>query len=428
MSDVTVAPPSGAPPSASNEVQINQNPTNQPNPVGPQAGTAPVGDLKGSEHRPQSRSESAREAIQKAFDRANDPAKARDVKPAQRGAPKPAEARLGHNQPPEETPKLDLKKRPDDQPQAKGDRNERGQFAPRQRQDGQTGQVGHAQDAQNAPSKYKQLPPHAPYAEPPVRISERARRDWADTPESVRGDVHRWQSEFTKAYTYYKNDIDAFKPIKQYHEMATKHGTTLERALNNYVTMEQKLRADPIGGLDVIVSNLNIQKPDGTGKADLRDIAYYVLSQSPEQLAMMKQGNQQNAAQHQIGALHQEITGLKQTLQQMHTQQQFSYTRSAVDQFANSHPRFDELGTLIEQELKLGFDLETAYRRADRLQPATHAAQTRSTPAQTRPTDRSIHGYPDVAPSNGASRRTKEASPTARDAVRNAMSRLNGSH
>jgi hypothetical protein len=76
---------------------------------------------------------------------------------------------------------------------------------------------------------------------------------------------------------------------------------------------------------------------------------------------------------------------LKQALQQMHTEQQYTYTRGAVDQFADTHPRFDELGDLIETELKFGFDLDTAYRRAELLRPTTQAAQTRPTSAQTRP-------------------------------------------
>jgi hypothetical protein len=424
MSDTTVAPPSqpNPAPQAQSEVQINQNPTATPNPLGPQAPQAPVGDFKGSEHRTPSRAE----AIKAAYDRATNP-QARDAKPASRAAPRAAEAKPGHNNPPEETPRLDLKKRPDDQP--RGDRNERGQFAPRVRaqetnEGGNRTLPGQTQNGQGQP--YKQLPKHAPYSDPPVRISERARRDWADTPESVRGDVHRWQSEFGKAYAYYKNDAEAFKPLRQYHQMAQSHGTTLEKALGNYVSMEQKLRSDPLGGLDLIVHNLGLTDPETGKRITLRDVAYTVLSQSPEQLRMMQQGNQQNAAQHQIGALHQEISSLKTTLNQMHNQQQFSYTRSAVDTFAASHPRFDELGTLIEQELKLGFDLETAYRRADRLQPATHALQTRTTSAQTRPADRSIHGNPDVAPSNGASRRPRDASPTPRAALQNAMNRVQG--
>ena len=77
MTDTSSAPPSSpttptaptAPTPSNYEVTINQNPTNTPNPLGPQAPDAPTGDVKGSEHRPMSR----REAIQAAFDRANNP-------------------------------------------------------------------------------------------------------------------------------------------------------------------------------------------------------------------------------------------------------------------------------------------------------------------------------------------------------------------
>ena len=104
MTDTTVAPAGSAPPAAQNEVPINENPTASPTPLGQQAPDKPVGDLKGSEHRPPSR----REAIQKAFERANNP-QPKTAKPAQK-APV-ADAKPGHNKPPEETPEgLDLKK------------------------------------------------------------------------------------------------------------------------------------------------------------------------------------------------------------------------------------------------------------------------------------------------------------------------------
>jgi hypothetical protein len=233
--------------------------------------------------------------------------------------------------------------------------------------------------------------------------------------------------EFGQAYQAYKGAYDAFMPVARFHKMATDHGTTLEQALTNYTSMEQKLRADLVGGLDVIINNLGIKGENGQ-RIGLRDVAYHVLSQSPEALRQTQMGNQQTAAGHQIGALHQEISGLKQALHQMHTAQQFTYTRSQVDQFAASHPRFDELGTLIENELRLGFDLETAYRRAELLQPATRAAQTGTTPpaAQTRaPADRSISGSPGVSGSNPAPRRAEK--PTGRrEAIANAIKRVNG--
>ena len=431
MSDVSIAPPSAAPAApqapASNEVAINQNPVGSQNPVGPQAPPAEVAP-RGSEHRPQSR----REAIQAAFERANKPQQARNAEPP-KAAPKAAEAKAGHNQPPEDTPKeFNLKKPPSEQNDPQPQPRDRGRFAPRQAQ--QPGTSGNAPDhsrplPDGQPGRqYARLPAHAPFAEPVPRMAEHAKRDWAAAPESVRGEVHRMHGEFSKAAQRWHGIAEAYKPIEPFMHMARQGGTTLQQALTNYVGIEKKLQADPIAGLDLIVHNLGLKDPRTGQPLGLRDIAYHVLSSTPEQLKQVQQGNAQTAAQHQIGALYNEVRGLKQTLQQWQGQQQFAQRRSAVDNFADSHPRFDELGDLIEGELRLGFDIETAYRRAELLRPAARAAQTGNPSAQTRPTDRSIHGAPDVAPSNGASRPTKKSSPTARDAVKNAMARMNGAH
>jgi hypothetical protein len=397
-------------------VVINQNPTSSPNPIGSQAPVAPEG-----------RPPSARESLQRALDRASNPPP-KGERPPQRATPKPAEAKPGHNQPPEETPRLDLKKRPDEQgaPGAR-ERGEHGHFAPRASaqngaQEKNLGAQGQNQNAQNTQynAPYKTLPEHAPFAAPPPRVSERARRDWADTPETVRGDMYRLHQEADGIYRRYRADHEAMQPIRHFHELARSQGTTLDKALNSYVSMEAKLRQDVVGGLDVIVNNLNMVRQDGS-RVTLRDVAYHILSQSPEQLQQVQQGNQLGAAGQQIGALHQEIQGLKSYVQQMQYQQQFVSTRSAVDRYADTHPRLDELGELIKQELALGFDLDQAYRRAELLQPATHADQTRTTSAQTRQlTDRSISGSPAVAPSNGAARR-RQPSGSAREALQNAM-------
>ena len=420
MTDTTNAPPPAPEPAPqAAEVPINQNPTNQPNPLGSQAPEKPAGDTK---------SISRREAIQAAFDRANNPpAKAKPAAKAEAKEAKAADAKPGHNQPPEQTPPegIDLKRRPGDQP-----RSDRGTFAPRVKDEQRSGLVnsGQADQSQAKPGQQPRanpLPEHAPFRDPPPRMADHARNDWATAPESVRGEVYRMQREFDHAYQHYRGAAEAFMPVAKFHEMAQQYGTTLEQALTNYTGIEQKLRADPVAALDQIVYNLGLTDPETGRRITLRDVAYHVLSQSPEQLKQMQQGNQQNAAQHQIGALHREVTGLKQHLSQMHTAQQFHYTRSQVDQFADQHPRFDELGPIIERELQLGFDLDTAYRRADLLYPATHAAQTRPPSAQTRTTDRSISGAPEAGPSNGQSR-PKGPPPSRRDAIQNAIRRVNG--
>jgi len=422
MSDtsVTSAPPSPAPASspapAAHEVPINPNPVNSPNPVGSQA-----------PDKPQSGSDGRREAIQRAFDRAsgNTPKAA----PQKTPPVKAAEARPGHNNPPEETPseRIDLRRRPDDQPR------DRGRFAPRNPSEVGATPQGFAQTAANGAQNSANaqnrapvapLPAHAPYAASPARFSERAKAEWSAAPESVRGEVHRMQEEFVKAYRVYKNDFDEMSKIRHFHKMATDHGTDLNTALTNYVGMEQKLRADPVAGLDMIVNNLNLRTPDGQ-RIGFRDIAYHVLSQSPDQLRQLQMGNQQHAASQQIGALHQQIQHLQQTVQQMHTNQQFTQVRSEIDSFADSHPRLDELGEAIKREVALGFPLPEAYRRADLLNPTTHAAQTRNPSAQTRPVDRSISGTRDAGPSNGTSR-PRQPSASPREAVANAIRRVNG--
>jgi hypothetical protein len=404
MGDVPTAAPESAPastpaPTGSNEAAIDTNPISSPSPIGTQAPerTAP---------EPKERTSSRREAIQAAFDRANDP-KAATQKNAPRATPGPAEAKPGHNQPPEATeaeqPKLNLRKRPDDQDAPPSQpRGERGRFAPKDMTAAPAGAPqSYPSDGISNRQAAKELPATAQYRQPVTRMSQQAKADWAATPESVRADTHRMFKEFKQASDYYKADHATMNEIRHFHKMALEQGTTLQKALTNFVNMEHKLRADPIAGLDVIVNNLGLKTPDGQ-RLGLRDIAYYVLSQSPEQLQQLQMGNQQQATHQQLGQLHQEIAGLKQTLEQMHNQQLHTYTRSAVDQYALDKPRFDELGTVIEQELRLGFDLDTAYRRAELLHPATHAAQTRTTPAQTRPIDRSISGAPSAGGTNGA--------------------------
>jgi Tfp pilus assembly protein PilO len=413
MSDVNIAPAApasapSAPSAAPGEVPISPSP-HTPTPVGQQAPPKPVTDLEGSPHRPQSR----REVIQEAFRKAED-----------RGRPGPAQARMGHNQPPEEM-------KPERKPPPQAQRGEGGRFAPREQPPGASVQPGAARGAQpgqrtqQAPGvQHAPLPETAPFRQPPPRFDRRAQADWAVTPESVRANVARMHHEFGNAYRQYRADSEVMHTIRPFHQLATEQGTTLQRALHNYVNMEKKLREDAISGLDIIVNNLNLRDQTGR-KLGLRDIAYYVLSQSPEAHRQLQQANQQQAQHWQLGALHQKIDTLAQGMQQMHAERQFVHTRSAVDQFADQHPRFDELGDLIEKELHLGFSLDQAYRRAELLRPpTTQAAQTRNSPAQTR-TDRSISGAPD-GPSNGRSRPRSDKPVERRTAIQNAINRVNG--
>jgi hypothetical protein len=255
-------------------------------------------------------------------------------------------------------------------------------------------------------------------------MADHAKAEWAGTPERVRGEFHRLAQEAEGMHRAYRGDYETMETIRPFHQMAQQHGTTLARALNNYVSMENKLRSDLVGGLDVIVSNLKLKTEDGQ-PISLRDVAYHILQQSPEQHKLIQSGNAVQAQSHQIGQLHQMVSSLAQGFQALQTERQFSQTRSAVDQYADTHPRFDELGDLIEQELKLGFDLDQAYARAELLRPSTRAAQTRNPTAQTRQVDKSISGAPESGPSNGTGRKS-DKKVERRDAIQNAIRHVTG--
>ena len=400
MSDTVQAPPPpSTPPPAPSSTEA---------PIGPASGApAPITNTP-PEKAVAPKGAHRTEVIGKAFERA---------KVERKG---PAEAKSGHNQPPEPMEKeepLDLKKRPSEQPpsaQAR-DRGEGGRFAPR----------SEAQRSQSPSPQSQGAGTAIPYGQPLKRMRDDAKAEWAKAPESVRRDVHRIHQEYAKAYQQYRGDHEVMNTLRPYHELARSQGTTLPAALNNYTGIENKLRRDPIGGLDVIVNNLNLRTQDGH-RITLPDLAYHILNQSPEQHRLTTAQNQQIALQRQLQQVQQHQQALAQQQAHMQYQQRFVYTRGAVDRFAEANPRLDELGDLIERELRLGFDLPTAYQRANLLRPAragTPAAQTRTPAPQTRNSDRSISGAPDGGAANGAVRRKVT---DRRGSVANAFRRANG--
>lgn len=432
MSDVGIAPPPApapAPAPASvpaGEVVINPNPVSPPQPIGSQAPPA-------REPSPQGRREATRDTIRRAFARANEPG--------------PAKPRMGHNQPPEpmakEPPKpakpdgrdvrdanFDLKRRPsaDDRP-----RSEHGHFAartpegrtldPAPGRQAQAGPAAAAAPGQPAAPRAVQLPPQAPYRAPLKRMNERAKAEWGAAPESVRAEVYRMHKDYSNYANRLRGDAEAFAPVKQYHELARSHGTTLAKALSNYVGIEDKLRSDPIGGLDVIVNNLNLRTPEGQ-RIGLRDVAWHVLNQTPDQHKALRMENSQAAIAQHLAQLRQQQQAIARAMEELQYERAFSQTRSEVDRFAETHPRLDELGNLIEQELRVGYDLPTAYKRAELLRPATHAAQTRTHTAQTRTSDRSIRGAPDGGLVNGHGRAKHPLS--RRDAIARNIKQVSG--
>ena len=56
-------------------------------------------------------------------------------------------------------------------------------------------------------------------------------------------------SEMADAYQRFRGDHEEMNGIRQFQQMAREHGTTLQRALSNYTTMEKKLCQRPLRGV-----------------------------------------------------------------------------------------------------------------------------------------------------------------------------------
>jgi hypothetical protein len=404
MSDVTVAP--AATPAAS-------TPAAAPTPAAPRHEVPIPSQAPPAEDKP--RPETRREGIQRALN------KHRTEHPV---AP-PREAKKGDNQPPEDTPDdFNLKKRPGEQAAKIDQPRERGRFAPKSapnvspQEGADAGRHAARPGTQAAPQPYRP-PPGAPAHHHPLpRMSPRAAAAWDKVPDEVRADAHRMYREIGQAFQKYKAAHDVMQTIAPYEKMAREQGTSLDRVLKNHVDIEEKLRSDPIGAFEVITHNLNLHTPDGQ-KLNFRDLAWHALNQTPEQQDLIRQRNEAQATRMQLEQMRQEQHALANEYRRMQYAAHFNTTRGAVDRYADQRPRFDELGDLIHREIKLGFNLDEAYRRAELLRPAT-AAQTRTqTPAQTRTPDRSISGAPAGGSATNGARGGKPVS--RQDAIAHAI-------
>lgn len=244
--------------------------------------------------------------------------------------------------------------------------------------------------------------PASTIAEPPSRFSADAKEAWKDAPEAVRGEIQR---AITELETGLAKKDEQLAPLQPYFEMAAKHGVTVDGTLKNYITMENNLRADLPKGMELLAANLGMTVEDMFAKAQGRE------SQSTD-------------AQREVVMLKDTINGLQQKIDQLsqgvQSTQQDALMRQ-INEWAADKPRFSELEQDMVRMIETGFaaDLDDAYQKAERLNPAPAPAQAAPpAPAQTRPA-RSVTG----APSGGSNPTGGPTSTTRTEAIERAMSR-----
>lgn len=253
------------------------------------------------------------------------------------------------------------------------------------------------------PSKYK----------PPERMSAEGKAAWDAAPEPLRAEVVRMHDELTNGFAKHKEAADRWAEMADFDKLAKEQGTTVKEALNNYIELDKRLGTDLYGGLDAIL------KYHGT---TLKEVAEQYLG---EESTGQGETRLIGELRGQVAQLEKRLGAIDQTVTTQTTAQRQRETHAQVEAFAAAHPRFEELAEAISAEISHGYDLKTAYERAERLNPApapvvnpAPAIPAPDLTAQTRKGTASVSGSP-ASGSNPAQKRPVATS--AGEAVRMAM-------
>lgn len=250
-----------------------------------------------------------------------------------------------------------------------------------------------------------------PHHDAPARFNDFGKRDWANTPDSVKEETHRALREMEEGHKKYKESSERYEKVREYDDLARKNGREgIHESLKQIVEIENAFQRDPIDGLKRVTDHFGI---------NLQAVAAHIMGQNPNQ---------------QVAQAHTRIQELEAKIQEM------EYAAKAPDivaEFAAAHERFEELTPVIATLLKTGTakDLEAAYELADVLKPAaSNAAQSSQplipaesasahpqAPALNPAGSKSVSG----APSGGVSPASKQpVSKSNSEAVKRALARL----
>ena len=270
-------------------------------------------------------------------------------------------------------------------------------------------------ETKEAPQQQVKLETNA--SPPPARFAKAAQDAWAKTPEPVRQETERAIAELTQGIEKYKSVAE---PVQKYHDMATKSGTTLEKALDAYVGIETLWRQNPTQGFAEVCKNMAV---------DPRQMLQAIAQGMNGQPVQAPQNHEVLALRQQLAQFEQKFGSLEKTITETQQQTKQRAAEQSVEAFAKENPHFDEVADSIAQMLETGFakDLPDAYAKSIRLNPDVlakiEAAKTQAQPdaAQTRvKAAKSITG----APSSGSAPETRKSAGSSREAVSNAFAQL----
>lgn len=191
---------------------------------------------------------------------------------------------------------------------------------------------------------------------PPGGWSPTAKAAFNELPDAVKEAVAKREQEVNNGFA----KLAEYKPIDRYVEMAKQSGTTLDRALESYVGIENALRTDFLGGIAHLCQRY------GANPVALANAILARSGVSPSQggEAGATQQAHQTAPNVDLSPLQQKISALESRLQQQDQQ----VVQSEIARFASDTKNvfFEnvkaDMGRLIETGV--ASDLQDAYDKA----------------------------------------------------------------
>jgi hypothetical protein len=172
--------------------------------------------------------------------------------------------------------------------------------------------------------------------------------------EAVKRDIAKRNDEVGKGF----EKLAEYKPLERYAEMARSSGTTLDKALENYVGIENELRRDMIAGITRICQN------QGTHPVALANQILARYGAAPSEGQSGETQTHQNGHGVDLSPVMQKISALENYI----SQQEQTTVQSELQRFASNpeHKFFENVKTDMGRLINSGYaeGLEDAYEKA----------------------------------------------------------------
>jgi len=193
-----------------------------------------------------------------------------------------------------------------------------------------------------------------PVLRPPPGWSPTAKVAFEKLPPEVKQAVANREEEVNRGFA----KLGEYKPIDRYMEMARQSGTTLDKALENYVGIENRLRQDFPTGIAELCQRQGVH-PVALAQAILARHGV-----APSNGAAGETPEVRQPASVDLSPIHQEINALKSFIEQ----QQSQGVQTEIQRFASDpkHAFFENVKTVMGRLINSGQadDLEDAYDQA----------------------------------------------------------------